>query len=524
MEPPLDDLSLEDAQYVLAPSCCSPDFDDPTPGAEDDNGEEIFLSAYDDLSPLLGPRPMNWEGAGSLQEEAARCEKQPPIQAEEKQACWEAEENKEAEPGSTSDNREDAEAIPEPGMEAGKADEGGGEAEISQKVMGGFEEGGDEEIETTEENAKGQEVESIGAKDMEETRGEGDKDKKESEIGRKEGAEKGEDIPVESGMDPEHSVQDNLLRGESWEAVHTREAEKGEKDENSDHKPREDRGHGGASGSPEEEDGEEGEVSKEQKSIDIGTEGKRAVGDQLEEGTFSEGPGVEFLEVDSTEEVNEQSSQMEQGPPQPSEPEGMEAEEQLSPEACDLYSCPCGSSGGVGMRLASTLIQVQQVRSVPVVPPKPQFAKMPNAMCSKIHVAPASPCPRPGRLDGTPGERAWGSRASWRNGGSLSFDAAVALARERQRTEAQGIRRTQTCTGGGDYSLNSRTSPCSMTPAHSSRPLSCLELPPEGTEGSEPRGRFSLPPRELQLPVPLMSPQRQTYAFETQTNRGKEGL
>ncbi|ERE74044.1 rho GTPase-activating protein 30 [Cricetulus griseus] len=524
VEPPLDDLSLEDAQYVLAPSCCSPDFDDPTPGAEDDNGEEIFLSAYDDLSPLLGPRPMNWEGAGSLQEEAARCEKQPPIQAEEKQACWEAEENKEAEPGSTSDNREDAEAIPEPGMEAGKADEGGGEAEISQKVMGGFEEGGDEEIETTEENAKGQEVESIGAKDMEETRGEGDKDKKESEIGRKEGAEKGEDIPVESGMDPEHSVQDNLLRGESWEAVHTREAEKGEKDENSDHKPREDRGHGGASGSPEEEDGEEGEVSKEQKSIDIGTEGKRAVGDQLEEGTFSEGPGVEFLEVDSTEEVNEQSSQMEQGPPQPSEPEGMEAEEQLSPEACDLYSCPCGSSGGVGMRLASTLIQVQQVRSVPVVPPKPQFAKMPNAMCSKIHVAPASPCPRPGRLDGTPGERAWGSRASWRNGGSLSFDAAVALARERQRTEAQGIRRTQTCTGGGDYSLNSRTSPCSMTPAHSSRPLSCLELPPEGTEGSEPRGRFSLPPRELQLPVPLMSPQRQTYAFETQTNRGKEGL
>ncbi|XP_040593059.1 rho GTPase-activating protein 30 isoform X2 [Mesocricetus auratus] len=527
VEPPLDDLSLDDAQYVLAPSCCSPDSDGPTPEVEEENGEEVFLSAYDDLSPLLGPRPMNWEGVGSLEEEAARCGKQPPIQAEEKQVCWEAEEDKEAEPGSTSDNREDAEAIPETDMEAGKADEGGGEAEISQKVMGSSEEGSGEEIETMEENSKGQGVESIETKDMEETRGEEDKHEKESEIGRKEGTEKGEDIPVESGMDPEHPVQENLLRGESWEDVHTQEAEKGKKDEikglrgNSDTKSREDQGHGEASGSPEEDDGEGGEVSKERKSIDIETEGKRAVGEHSEEGAFSDRSGVELLEVDSTE-VNEQSFEMEQGPPQPSEPEGMEAEEQLSPEACDLYSCPCGSTGGVGMRLASTLVQVQQVRSVPVVPPKPQFAKMPSAMCSKIHVAPASPCPRPGRLDGTPGERAWGSRASWRNGGSLSFDAAVALARERQRTEAQGVRRTQTCTGGGDYSLHSRTSPLSMTPAHSSRPLSCLELPPEGTEGSEPRSRFSLPPRELQPLVPLTSPQRQTYAFETQTNRGKE--
>ncbi|XP_051042231.1 rho GTPase-activating protein 30 isoform X2 [Phodopus roborovskii] len=523
VEPPLDDLSLDDAQYVLAPSCCSPNSDGLTPEAEEEeNGEEVFLSAYDDLSPLLGPRP--WEGVESLEEEAARCGKQSPIQAEEKQESWEAEEDKENEPGSTSDNREDAEAIPETEMESGEADEDEGEAEISQKVMGSFEEGSSEDIETMEENSKGQEIESIETKDMERTREE-DKDK----IGRKEGAEKGEDITVESRMDPEHSVQEKLLHGDSWEGVHIQEAEKGKKDEikglreNSDHKSREDQGHDEASRSPEEDDdGKQGEVSKEQKSIDIETEGKRAVGDHLEEEASSEGPGVEFLEVDSTEEVNEQSSEMEQGLPQPSEPEGMEAEEQLSPEACDLHSCPCGSTGGVGMRLASTLVQVQQVRSVPVVPPKPQFAKMPSAMCSKIHVAPASPCPRPGRLDGTPGERAWGSRASWRNGGSLSFDAAVALARERQRTEAQGVRRTQTCTGGGDYSLNSRTSLCSMTPAHSSRPLSCLELPPEGIEGSEPRSRLSLPPRELQPPVSLMSPQRQTYAFETQTNCGKE--
>lgn len=180
------------------------------------------------------------------------------------------------------------------------------------------------------------------------------------------------------------------------------------------------------------------------------------------------------------------------------------------------------------MRLASTLVQVQQVRSVPVVPPKPQFAKMPSAMCSKIHVAPANPSPRPGRLDATPGERAWGARASrssWRNGGSLSFDAAVALARDRQRTEAQGVRRTQTCTEGGDYCLIPRNSPCSMISAHSPRPLSCLEIPPEGTEGSGSRSRLSLPPREPQVPDTLLSPQRRSYAFETQANPEKgEGL
>nr|KAF6412681.1 Rho GTPase activating protein 30 [Molossus molossus] len=327
VEPPLDDLSLDEAQFVLAPSCCSPESAVPMPEAEEEYGEEVFLSAYDDLSPL-SPRLLAGEGPGSLEEEAAGCGGQDPGQAEGVQACWEVEEDKVAEPGSRWDIREEA-------------------------------------------------------------------------------------------------------------------------------------------------------------------EGKQAA-------------------------------------PQPPPPEEMESEGQPSLEGCNLCPCPLSSAGGVGMRLASTLVQVQQVRSVPVVPPKPQFAKMPSAMCSKIHVAPANPCPRPGRLDGTPGERAWGARAarsSWRNGGSLSFDAAVALARDRQRTEAQGVRRTQTCTGGEDYSLIRRTSPCSMIPALSPRPLSCLELPPEGTEGSEPRSRFSLPPREPQPPDPLMPPQRRTYAFETQATPGKgEGL
>ncbi|XP_055469187.1 rho GTPase-activating protein 30 [Psammomys obesus] len=529
VEPPLDDLSLDDAQYVLAPNCCSLDSAGPTPEVEDESGEEVFLSAYDDLSPLQRPRPMNWEDVGSLEEEAAMCGK-PPAQADGEQACWETKQDKEAEPRSTSDNRDEAEATPETEIEAEKADGGGGEAETSQKVMGSFEEDSSKKIEAKEENSKGQEVGSIEqTKDVEGIRGEQGKEEKEKDTGRKEGAGKGEDIPVESRIDPEHVIQEYLVPGENWEVVYKQEAEKCGKDEikglrgNSDQKSREDQGHG-EDRSQEDDDGKEGEVSKEQKRIDVETEGKRAVGDHSEEGSLPEGPGVEFLEVDGAEEVNEQTCEMEQTMPQPSEPE-MEAEGQLSSEACDLYSCPCGSAGGVGMRLASTLVQVRQVRSVPVVPPKPQFAKVPSAMCSKIHVAPASPCPRPGRLDGTPGERAWGSRASWRNGGSLSFDAAVALARERQRTETGGVRRTQTCTGGGDYSLHSRTSPCTMIPAHSSRPLSCLELPPEGTEGSEPRSRFSLPPRELHPPAPPVAPQRQTYAFETQTNCGKdEGL
>ncbi|XP_011831843.1 PREDICTED: rho GTPase-activating protein 30 isoform X4 [Mandrillus leucophaeus] len=323
VEPPLDDLSLDEAQFVLAPSCCSLDSAGPRPEVEEENGEEVFLSAYDDLSPLLGPKSPIWEGAGSLEGEAAGCGRQALGEAGEEQACWEVGEDKEAEPGGRLDIREEAE-----------------------------------------------------------------------------------------------------------------------------------------------------------------------------------------------------------GTPQPPQSEEKESEGQPSSDGC---LCPCSLGlGGVGMRLASTLVQVQQVRSVPVVPPKPQFAKKPSAMCSKIHVAPANPSPRPGRLDATPGERAWGARASrssWRNGGSLSFDAAVALARDRQRTEAQGVRRTQTCTEGGDYCLIPRNSPCSMISAHSPRPLSCLEIPLEGAEGSGSRSRLSLPPREPQVPDTLLSPQRRSYAFETQANPEKgEGL
>ncbi|XP_045694278.1 rho GTPase-activating protein 30 isoform X1 [Phyllostomus hastatus] len=541
VEPPLDELSLDDAQFVLAPSCCSPDSAGPGPAAEEESGEEVFLSAYDDLSPLLGPEPQAWESLGSLEEDAAGCGRQEaPGQAEGGQPCWEVGQGKEAEAGSRWDIREEAEGSPEGRVEAGEAGEEGGDAGGSQEMMVSLHEGCGEETEAKDEEPKGlQEDEHMEeAKGVEKTEGEwGEEEGEERTTERQEEAEEGEEAAVEAGKDPQQRAQEKQAAEESWEVVHTQEAEGGREGEggargqgeNRDLEAREDQGDGEDRSTEAAAEGGAGEVGKERESGDGEAEGEqRAGGDRLEGGFLLEGSYVVSLEVDSATEGNDQPSETERAAPQPPRPEEMEPDGQPSPEGCSLCPCPLSSAGSVGMRLASTLVQVQQVRSVPVVPPKPQFAKVPAAMGSKIHVAPANPCPRPGRLDGSPGERVWVSRASrssWRNGGSLSFDAAVALARDRQRTEAQGVRRTQTCTGGEDYSLMPRASPCSGIPAHSPRPLSFLELPAEGSERSEPRSRFSLPPREPQALHPPVPPQRRTYAFETQANPGKgEGL
>ncbi|XP_006907935.1 rho GTPase-activating protein 30 [Pteropus alecto] len=541
VEPPLDDLSLDEAHFVLAPSCCSPDSAGPGPEAEEESGEEVFLSAYDDLSPLLGATPLAWEGPGLREEEAAGCGRhEAPGQAEEAPACCRPGQDEEAEPGSRWDIREEAEGSPECEAEAGGAGEDEEEAGGGQEMTVSLREGSGEETEANGEEAKGQrEDESTkAAKGVEKMGGEQGKDKDERKTERQDEAEEAGEAQGEAGRDPEHEAQESHAVEESWEVVQERQAEEGRGDEDKvkgrqedgDQEAREDRGDGEDGRSAEAAaGGGAGEVGKERESGDGEAEGdRRAGGDHLEESFLLGGSSVESLEADSAKEGNARPSETEQAAPPPLRPEEMEPEGQPSSEGCSPCLCPLGLAGGVGMRLASTLVQVQQVRSVPVVPPKPQFAKMPSTMCSKIHVAPASPCLRPGRLDGTPGERAWGpraSRSSWRNGGSLSFDAAVALARDRQRTEAQGVRRTQTCTGGEDYSLIPRTSPCSMTSAHYPRPLSCLELPPEGSEGSGPRSRLSLPPREPQPLHPLLPPQRRTYAFETQANPGKgEGL
>lgn len=538
VEPPLDDLSLDEAPFVLAPSCCSPHATGPRPEAEEENGEDVFLSAHDDLSPLLGPRALAWDGLGGLEEEAAGCgREESPEQAEWVQACWEVDGGKEAEPGSRRDTRGEAERSAESKVQAGEAGEEDGAAGGSQEVVVSLGEGSREETEAKEEAAQSQQEDES----MEEAKGvereEQGEDEEEIKTERQGEAAEGEEAQAEAGRDAELGAQEKGAAEESREAEPTREAGGGREAEGEASGSRGSRHQGAREGQGEPEGtsaeaaagGGAGQGGKEGESGEAEAEGEqRAGGDHLERAFLPEGSYGVSLDGDDAREGDDQSSETEQGVPQPPRPEEMEPEGQPRLEGCSLCPCPLSSAGSVGMRLASTLVQVQQVRSVPVVPPKPQFAKMPSAMCSKIHVAPANPCLRPGRLDGTPGERAWGSRASrssWRNGGSLSFDAAVALARDRQRTEAQGVRRTQTCTGGEDYSLTPRTSPCSMIPAHSLRPLSCLELPPEGTEGSEPRSRFSLPPREPQPLHPLMSPQRRSYAFETQANSGKgEGL
>ncbi|XP_059530017.1 rho GTPase-activating protein 30 isoform X2 [Myotis daubentonii] len=518
VEPPLDDLSLDEAQFVLAPSCCSPDSLGPGPEAEEDPGEEVFLSAYDELSPLLGPQPPAGEGPRSLEALG---------QAERVQARWEAEEDKETEHGSRGDIREEAEGSPENKAEAGEAGEGG-EAEGGPGRVANLREESGGETEAKEESGGWQEGESMAAAKGVERTGEPGKDKKKTKTGRQEEAEEGEEAQAEAGRDLAQGAQEVPAAGESWGAVHTPVAEEGRENEGNVRGQRENRDqearadHGDGEDGAEAAGGGAAEASRERESGDGEAAGEQRAGGGRREGGFLL-PGLHAvsLEVDHAKEDSAQASETQRAAPQPPWPEEMEPEGQPSLEGCHLCPCPLSSAGSVGMRLASTLVQVQQVRSVPVVPPKPQFAKMPSVMCSKIHVAPANPCPRPGRLDGTPGERARGSRASWRNGGSLSFDAAVALARDRQRSEALGLWRTQTCPGSEDCGLTPRTAPCSMIPAHSPRPLSCLELPPEGTGGSEPRSRFSLPPPEPQPPPPLSPPQRRSYAFETQADPGR---
>ncbi|XP_075396564.1 rho GTPase-activating protein 30 isoform X1 [Tenrec ecaudatus] len=534
VEPPLDDLSLEEAQFVLAPSCCSLDFAGFRPEAEEESGEEVFLSAFDDLSPLLDPNPPTWDSLGAPEEEAAMGRQQVSGQAAGEQTGWEVG-DEEAEPVSSLDLREEAEESLVREVEPAESGETVVAAEEGQEdTMVHLSEGSDAEREAMEEKSK--RLREAGcmeeaAKGVEEAGEQGQDEEVQRELEREEEAVGGEETQVETGKDPESGVQEPKV-AESWEIINKQEAGGNEDDVQGQRgaggqEAREDYGDGDADRVPAAAArGGAGVASKEQESGDGETEGDpKARGDRFGESSLSEGSAEESLEVDSIKGDNAQSVDGEPASPQPPRPEEMAPEGQFSPEGCDLCPCPPGLAGSVGMRLASTLVQVQQVRSVPVVPPKPQFAKVPSPLCSKIHVAPANPCPRPGRLDGNPGERAWGSRASrssWRNGGSLSFDAAVALARERQRTEAQGVRRTQTCTGGGDYGLNPRTTPhCSLTPAHSLRPLSCLERPSEGTDGSGPRSRLSLPPKEVQPLDPLMHPQRRSYAFETQANQGK---
>uniref|UniRef100_A0A8C4TSV3 Rho GTPase activating protein 30 n=1 Tax=Falco tinnunculus TaxID=100819 RepID=A0A8C4TSV3_FALTI len=138
--------------------------------------------------------------------------------------------------------------------------------------------------------------------------------------------------------------------------------------------------------------------------------------------------------------------------------------------------------GSAPVRLAARTVRVQQARSVPVVPPKPQFAKVPPAL------QPCAPL-----ADGAPGagEAAAGARrAGWREGGSISFDAAVAMAAEQQLAQAP-VRRIQTYGGGELVPAAPKALPFHQAPLRPRllRPLSCMAAP----EGEAPgRSRLGL--------------------------------
>uniref|UniRef100_A0A6I8NMM4 Rho GTPase activating protein 30 n=1 Tax=Ornithorhynchus anatinus TaxID=9258 RepID=A0A6I8NMM4_ORNAN len=643
VEPPLDELSLEEAPFVLAPACCSLDGRAPTP---EESGDDVFLSAYDDLSPLLGSGTPDgearwapeeaWRGGGAggdgggggrqargeegsaeavggegeeaggeaeVRVEAGdRAEAQTQAQADPEvggeEANVEAAGLREEEgPTAGAEIREEAEGGREiPGEaeggrevreEAGTGQEVREEAGGGQKVLGEAEEGwvapeeaGDSR-EVRKETGRGQEVqeEARGGREVQgEARGsqEGQGEARGGQEGQEEarggqeaqeeatgglrfqgGAGEGQEAPGEANgsqeVQAEAGKEMERERIQASGRLEDPEA-RGEEVNGEDGGIREEEGAGGG----QEVQGEaSGDVGLREARAPEGpeAEGSRRVGgrrqvaepgreEEAEErreeagGERESGDGEDGRERESPEGEAEGDGQAsgareaeggreggENGPlatgAQPPaaaglEPVGPGYPRPVAPERWPPCPSPPPPSptGSVGMRLASTLVRVQQVRSVPVVPPKPQFAKVPCALTSKIHVAPAAPCPRPGRLDGSPAEgvsAARAQRASWRNGGSLSFDAAVALARERQRTQAPAaVRRTQTC----------GPPPCGPVSPHGPRPLSCVgctlprDPPLGGSERADPRSRLSLPPpasRPLESPVPL---QRSSYAFE----------
>lgn len=182
--------------------------------------------------------------------------------------------------------------------------------------------------------------------------------------------------------------------------------------------------------------------------------------------------------------------------------------------------------GSAPVRLAARTVRVQQARSVPVVPPKPQFAKVPpalqpwappaNGAATEGDAAPAAPAaPRPTVPEG-PGPQlgAEARRAGWREGGSTSFDEAVAVAAEQPPGP---VRRIQTYGGGGGGGEVAPAAPKAL-PFHKAplrprllRPLSCVAAP-EG-EGAG-RARLSLTRPAAQAEGAALPPPRQPVGTE----------
>uniref|UniRef100_A0A8B9CNP8 Rho GTPase activating protein 30 n=1 Tax=Anser brachyrhynchus TaxID=132585 RepID=A0A8B9CNP8_9AVES len=144
--------------------------------------------------------------------------------------------------------------------------------------------------------------------------------------------------------------------------------------------------------------------------------------------------------------------------------------------------------GSAPVRLASRLVRVQQARSVPVVPPKPQFAIIPPALRPRTLPAdgangvPAGAVAAEERTaPGSPGGAA-GRRAGWREGGSVSLDDAAMA--ERQPVP---VRRIQTYGGEEPPPAAPKALPFQRAPLRPRllRPLSCVAAP----QGPATRGR-----------------------------------
>ncbi|KAM6112586.1 LOW QUALITY PROTEIN: rho GTPase-activating protein 30 [Phoenicopterus ruber ruber] len=182
--------------------------------------------------------------------------------------------------------------------------------------------------------------------------------------------------------------------------------------------------------------------------------------------------------------------------------------------------------GSAPVRLAARTVRVQQARSVPVVPPKPQFAKIPPALQPWMSLAdgaslameadaaaPPRRLPSPTAPEGPPqqpgggGAAAGARRAGWREGVSVSFDAAVATAAEQQPAQAP-VRRIQTYSGEELAPAAPKALPFQKAPLRPRllRPLSCVAAP----EGEAPgRSRLSLTRPAAQAEGAALPPPRQ---------------
>ncbi|XP_038656719.1 rho GTPase-activating protein 30-like isoform X2 [Scyliorhinus canicula] len=135
-----------------------------------------------------------------------------------------------------------------------------------------------------------------------------------------------------------------------------------------------------------------------------------------------EGSGRASDECSLTSEAfTEQEEEEEEGEPAP------------FPLHPDLPQVPAWAA----MRLECSPGKILHAKSLPVVPPKPHYAKLPPALKGKrrpeppeLHAAESRPQPVPAEevARTSPATR----RQAWRCGGSISFDEAVALARERK--------------------------------------------------------------------------------------------